>query len=129
MGDFGQKIIESDSESMNIGFETTKMHRFSSGIQWNTSRTPKIKKKLDFGAAGEPLGAGCTGNMVQLNKACPPAARGSDISHVCVGVGEWLVGWVWLQNICATACLLPPTHPCVCVPQRYTVCVLQTVCV
>ena len=47
-----------EPESSKSGFETTKLHRISSRIQWNTSRTPKIKKKklkkLDFGCGGAP---------------------------------------------------------------------------
>ena len=48
---------------MNMGFETTKMHRISVGIQWNTSRPPKSfeTKVWDVCAVVEPLKAGYTG--------------------------------------------------------------------
>ena len=36
---------KSAPESMNMGFEGTKMHRISQGIQCNTSRTPNTKKQ------------------------------------------------------------------------------------
>ena len=43
---FWTKNPDYGPESMKISFETTKMHRISPGIQWNTSRTPKPQKKI-----------------------------------------------------------------------------------